>query len=100
MRKINSTESYKSFLEPFLVAQNHLEKEKYSIFSIPDIINRIRNSLKDATRDYNNSGVVRSLGEVKLADFNNRWGTGESGTVYKEHETLGPKSRANGFLWL
>jgi len=88
----------KSLLEPFMVAQIHLEAEKYiTVSSIPVIIYKIRNALKEAARNYDNSGAVRSLAEVMLADFNSRWGTGESGTVYKEHTTLGPKNRAKGF---
>ena len=81
-----------------MVAQIHLEAEKYvTISSIPVIIYKIRNALKEAARNYDNSSAVRSLAEVMLADFNSRWGTGESGTVYKEHTTLGPKNRAKGF---
>ena len=74
-----------------------INSRQRSTSPFPVIINKIRNSLKEATRDYDNSGAVRLLAEVMLADFNSRWGISRSGTVYKIHSTLGPKNRAKGF---
>lgn len=80
-------------LQPFMAAQQALEGEKYVSNSlIPHVLQLIQSKLvaiEENTEDEGVKGLVDKLLRDRTNGFNNYWGSGENGTVFKENETLG-----------
>lgn len=90
----------KALLEPFMIVQKVLEGQKYPTASlVPYLIKRVRDALKKVA-NHNRLPSIRELATRMMDDpvngFNTYWGTGESGTVFDEHLTLGGRNRRKG----
>jgi len=87
-------------LKPFMIVQKTLEGENYVTISlVPYLISEIRVKLKKAIENENGALSDHAVGlAIKmLENFNSHWGSGENGSIYDEHETLGPRGRPKGF---
>ena len=90
----------KALLEPFMIVQKVLEGQKYPTASlVPYLIKKVRDALKKVV-NHNRLPAIRDLASRMTDDpvngFNTYWGTGESGTVFDEHLTLGGRNRRKG----
>lgn len=80
-----------------MLAQQLLEGEKYATISWePIILFSIRNKLEAHSADASGNESSRHIARLLLADFNTRWGSGDDGTVFSEHQTLAKRNRLKG----
>jgi hypothetical protein len=80
-----------------MFAQKTFEGETYvTISMIPYILNRIRSLLQQAREAPNISLYIAILLRRMANAFELHWGSGEPGTVSREHLTEGPNRRPQG----
>ena len=83
-------------LKPFMVLQQFLEGEHYVTNSvIPFLLNAVRGRLNAVSSSGMNASVVEALTQLKI-DFDERWGSGEDGTVFDENATRTRGNRQKG----
>ena len=90
----------KSLLEPFMIVQKVLEGQKYPTSSlVPYLIKKVRDGIRKVANQ-NRLPTIRELATRMLNDpvngFNTYWGSGEPGSVFEEHLTLGARNRKKG----
>lgn len=84
-------------LKPFMAAQLTLEGEKYvTISMVPYMISTIRAGLQNVVNGVRSSECVKTLATIMLNDFNQRWGSGEDGSVFTENQVRGDRQRQKG----
>jgi len=82
-------------LQPFMLAQEFFEGEKYvTISTVCLLIEKIREQLRNTLQSGRGSGVNTIVKEV-VSSFEASWGNGLAPVT--EHETLGPRQRVKGF---
>lgn len=96
----DALEDIKALLEPFMIVQKVLEGQKYPTASlVPYLIKKVRDALRKVV-NHNRLPAIRDLASRMMSDpvngFNTYWGSGESGTVFDEHQTLGGRNRCKG----
>lgn len=98
--EITELKQLEKILQPFMAAQKALEGQKYVSNSlIPYIIQTIRSGLTevlDSTDDQGIKELVQKLLDDRTNGFNTYWGSGASGTLFNENETLGYRQRQKG----
>ena len=90
----------KALLEPFMIVQKVLEGQKYPTASlVPYLIKKVRDGLEKVAAN-NRLPAIRDLASNMLKDdtngYNTYWGSGEPGTIFDEHLTIGNRNRAKG----
>jgi hypothetical protein len=90
----------KALLEPFMVVQKVLEGQKYPTASlVPYLIKKVRDGLEKVAL-HNRLPAIRELAFKLLHDgtngFNTYWGSGDPGTIFDEHKTIGTRNRKKG----
>ena len=90
----------KALLESFMIVQKVLGGQKYPTASlVPYLIKKVRDGLEKVAAN-NCLPAIRVLASNMLKDdtngFNTYWGSGEPGTIFDEHLTIGNRNRANG----
>jgi len=90
-------EQLTTILQPFMIAQQMLECEKYvSISIIPFLIAEIRRSLEVVVNENQVHASCVTVAKQMLKDFNDRWGSGMVGTVWTENSTRTKGNRQKG----
>ena len=85
-------------LEPFMLAQQLMEGEKYVTLSlVPTVIERVRNNLRVASLRTDHSEYVARMLKVLTDTFTAEWGSGVPNTQYDEHKTVGYRNRHKGY---
>jgi len=84
-------------LEPFMLAQELMEGEKYVTLSlVPTVIERVRSNLREASLRTDHSEYVARMLKVLTDTFTAEWGSGVTNTQYDEHKTVGHRNRHKG----
>ena len=77
-----------------------LEGQKYvNISLIPYLVFKVRNHLQNSITEYSAAGQNLSILELlkkMRVDFQERWGMGNPGSVFSEHEQEGNRRRRKG----
>jgi len=86
-----------TLLKPFMFAQKSFEGETYvTISMVPYILYRIRSLLQESRDAPQNSLHLNNVLRRMANAFELHWGSGEPGTVSREHLTEGPNRRPQG----
>jgi len=81
-----------ALLEPFMGIQKFLEGSYVTIAHVPSVVIAMRNILNNFPVNDDTENV---LSKMKM-QFNQRWGSGVEGSVWREHFTRGPRNIRKG----